>query len=85
MPADISGRRTVKMDVREAFGNLIYTNMNGIAAHALALKIYRSEGDLEYTDAEVQALRTASEKLCTPMFIDGLALQINKSDKSKGE
>jgi len=31
-------------DARESVANMLYLNVNGIRAHALAMKIYRSEG-----------------------------------------
>lgn len=60
------------MDVRETFADMIYNNVNGIKAHALALKIYESEGEADYTDDEVKLVRTVAERLCVPGFIDGL-------------
>ncbi len=77
MPTDITGRNTRTGDVREGFANLIYTTLNGIQAHARALKIYNSDGAEEYSDAEVQLLRSAAERLCTPLFIDALRRQID--------
>ena len=36
-------------DARESFANQIYLNVSGIRAHALAMKIYQSEGETMYT------------------------------------
>lgn len=65
------------MDVRETFADMIYNNVNGIKAHALALKIYESEGEADYTDDEVKLVRTVAERLCVPGFIDGLNEQLD--------
>lgn len=63
-------------DARESVANMLYLNVNGIRAHALALKIYRSEGDTEFTDEEVQTLREVANAYATPAFIDGLNSQL---------
>lgn len=59
-------------DVREEFADLLYRNVSGIRSHALALKIYRSEGDTEYSPEEVRLIRGVAEAMCLPGFIDGL-------------
>ena len=60
------------MDVRKDFADLIYQNGKGVAAHALALKIYNSTGGEEYGEEEVEMIRGYAEKLGTPMFIDAI-------------
>ena len=68
----IDRQRSVEMDVRKEFADLIYQNGKGIAAHALAMKIYNAEGETEYSDEEVEMIRGYAEKLGTPMFIDAI-------------
>lgn len=63
-------------DVRESFADLIYGNAGGIRAHALALKIYNSEGEEEYSPEEMELIRGVAERLCVPGFIDGLNEQM---------
>lgn len=71
------------MDVRETFADMIYNNVNGIKAHALALKIYESEGEADYTDDEVKLVRTVAERLCVPGFIDGLNDQLDNNPNNE--
>ena len=71
------------MDVRETFADMIYNNVNGIQAHALSLKIYETYDAVEYTDEEVQLIRTVAEQLCVPGFIDGLNEQIGNNNKTE--
>lgn len=78
VPTGISGKVSKTGDARESFADLIYLNMNGIRAHALALKIYQSEGMEEYDSDEVSLITRISEKFCTPAFIDGLRAQIRE-------
>ena len=71
------------MDVRETFADMIYNNVNGIKAHALALKIYESEGGVDYTDDEVKLVRVVAERLCVPGFIDGLNEQLDNNPNNE--
>lgn len=77
VPTGISKERMQTGDARESLANLIYMNVNGIRAHALAMKIYQSEGDTMYSEEEVGLLKEVVCKLCTPNFIDGLMDQLN--------
>lgn len=65
---------TVKEDVniREQVANDLYEKGQGIAFHALALKIYNSHGETEYTDEEYNLIMTYANQMCTPMLIDAL-------------
>lgn len=75
---DISKSKTFTGDGREEFANLLYTGCNGIAAHALALKIYQSEGAVEITEAEETIIMSVAEQRCTPAFIDGIRKQLEE-------
>lgn len=72
IPAGIDRARFNTGDARESVANMLYLNVNGIRAHALAMKIYRSEGETEYTDEEVRTLSEVANAYGTPAFIDGL-------------
>lgn len=63
-------------DARESFANLIYLNVNGIRAHALAMKIYQSKGETEYSQDEVKLIKEVANRMCAPNFIDGLKEQL---------
>lgn len=71
------------IDVREKFADMIYNNVNGIKAHALALKIYESEGEADYTEDEVKLVRVVAERLCVPGFIDGLNEQLDNNPNNE--
>lgn len=76
IPTGIDRSRHQTGDARESVANMLYLNVNGIRAHALAMKIYRSEGETEYTDEEVRTLREVAGTYATPAFIDGLTEQL---------
>lgn len=77
IPAGIGKERYQTGDARESVANMLYLNVNGIRAHALAMKIYQSEGETEYTDDEVKSLIDVANIYASPAFIDGLAEVIN--------
>lgn len=85
VPTGISGEHRRTGDARESFADIIYTNMNGIRAHALAMKIYRSEGAEDYTDEEVLVMTRLAERFCTPAFIDGLRAQIKEGGNDESD
>ena len=68
---DIEGKRTEEQDVKKDFANLLYQQGKGIEFHALALKIFNSKGECEYSDDECELIRQAS-LTCAPFFIDAI-------------
>ena len=76
IPAGIDRSRYQTGDARESVANMLYLNVNGIRAHALALKIYHSEGETDFTEEEVRTLSEVAATYATPAFIDGLNGQL---------
>ena len=68
---DIAKTNKVEQNLKSEFANFIYKNAAGIEMHALALKIYNSEGETEYNDRECELIRAASRSLA-PFFIDAI-------------
>lgn len=83
VPTGISRKNRQTGDARESFANMLYLNVNGIRAHALAMKIYNSEGEESYSPEEVKLIKEVAEKLCAPNFIDGLMEQLNNQSKTE--
>ncbi len=79
MPTNIGRTEYQTGDARESIANLIYNNLNGIAAHALALKIYNGEGKVEYSEDEISTIKAITLKYASPGFIDGLMEQLNEA------
>lgn len=46
----------MEQDISFALSNGIYSNIPGIMAHAVAMKIYSGEGEVELTAEETEAL-----------------------------
>lgn len=78
--AGIAEKNCYLQDVRETFADVIYRGCNGIAALELARKIYRSEGEEDYTDDEVGIIRQAAS-VCTPQFIESINTMIEEDKK----
>lgn len=85
VPSGISGRDSRMGDARESFADILYMGASGIRAHALAMKIYKSEGAEEYTDEEMRLIKGLAERFCTPAFIDGLRAQIEKGGNNESD
>ncbi len=68
---DIAHTQCTVVNVKTDFANAIYQRGHGIEAHALALKIYNSKGETEYTDKEVSLIKQYAD-LCQPAFIDAI-------------
>lgn len=68
---DITREKTSLVDVRKPLADTLYKNANGIVAHDLALRIYRSNGEIELEDSDVRLLRDLANIL-TPIFMDSL-------------
>ena len=83
IPTGISRKNRQIGDARESFANILYLNVNGIRAHALAMKIYNSDGEEKYSHEEIQLIKNVAEKLCAPNFIDGLMEQLNNQPKNE--
>lgn len=73
---NIAKTKCVVMDIREAFADLIYARGTGIKAHALALKVFNSDKNTEYTDEEIELIKVYIG-MCTPAIIDAINRQLN--------
>ena len=69
---DIKKTNKVCTDVRQQLGELLYETGSGIKLHSLALKIYNSEGETEYTEEEIQTLMQFVNQYCKPAIIDAI-------------
>ena len=82
--ANLAKTKATIMNIKEGFADAIYTQGQGIACHALALKIYNSKGEEEYSDKEAELISRCSE-LCTPAVMDGIQAAITKGREHKEE
>lgn len=68
------------LDVRHVFADEMYNHGQGVACHALALKIYNSTGPMEYSAEEYKLMMLFAEQCMTPSFIDSLRALSGRSE-----
>lgn len=68
---DISHETTATVDLRRGFADLLYKNVNGVAAHDLAFRIYRSEEPVTLNEEEEKIVLQLAEN-GLPIFMDSL-------------
>ena len=81
VPADIAWKETVTIDGREAVANLVLGHGLGIADHALAFKIYRSEGDTDYDEREIGSIRRVLS-FGKPLVIEAVTHAIKETENN---
>lgn len=79
---DIAKTQRVEQNVKSELADIMYKMGKGIAFHALAIKIYNSSGETEYTDEECDLIREVSQS-CAPFFIDAINNALNYENNTK--
>lgn len=69
----IGSDQTTRLNIKESFANMLYTQVSGIAALVLAQKIYKSEGEEEYDDNEYDLIMRVANSMCVPAVIEALS------------
>lgn len=69
---DIERKTMVRLDMKKKIANDLYNHGQGIAFHALALKIYNSHGEIELSEEEYNLLMDYVRQMGTPAAIDAL-------------
>ena len=67
---DIEHKTMVRLDMKKKIANDIYNHGQGIDFHALALKIYNSQGEIELSEEEYKLLMDYARAMGTPAAID---------------
>lgn len=78
---DISHETTTTVDIRRGFADLLYKNVNGVAAHDLAFRIYRSEEPVTLNEEEEKIILQLAEN-GLPIFMDSLKDNLVTIDKA---
>lgn len=78
---DIAKTKVAVLDIQEEVANDLYEKGQGIGFHALALKIYNADGEIELDEKEYGLLMAYANQMCTPAIIDALqSLGNNKNE-----
>lgn len=70
----------IERDIAFDLSNAIYTNIPGIAAHALAMKIYNAEGEVELTHEEAASIEKWSG-MFVGLIADSIKDYFEKNEK----
>lgn len=78
---DIAKTKVAVVDKQEEVANDLYEKGQGIGFHALAMKIYNADGEVELDEKEYGLLMAYANQMCTPAIIDALqSLGNNKNE-----
>lgn len=72
------------VDLREGFSNVVYKNSQGIKGLDLALKIYKSDGEIEFNDDELQIIKSVSE-ICVAPITKAIQDILNEDEKNTND
>ena len=72
------------VDLREGFSNVVYKNSQGIKGLDLALKIYKSDGETEFNDDELQIIKNISE-ICVAPITKAIQDIFNEDEKNTND
>lgn len=78
-----SNTKTI-VDLREGFSNVVYKNSQGIKGLDLALKIYKSDGEIEFNDDELQIIKSVSE-ICVAPITKAIQDILNEDEKNTND
>ena len=67
---DITHEKSETTDVRRTLGDIIYKSGSGVAGLDLAMRVFKSEGDMELSEEDLGAIEGVINTDCTPIFID---------------
>jgi len=75
----IDGQKKAEMNVRRVFAEELYSRGQGLAFHALALKIYNGDGVQEFNEEECKLMVTFASQCMSPAFLDSLQETIKEN------
>lgn len=58
---DIHRNMVQEQDISYILSNAIYTNIPGVMAHSVAMRIYEADGEIELSDEETSSLASWAE------------------------
>lgn len=80
---DIDKTRCSVENYKKDFANIIYQLGRGIEAHALAFKIFNSNGEIEYNDEECNMIKEYASLCSQPLLMLSTNYYWNKNNKRK--
>lgn len=73
------------VNLRKSIANLIYNQGNGLGLEGVALstKMWNSEGDIDYSEREVEIIRAVVERCCAPCVIEAVNRIFGSKEENK--
>jgi len=81
---DIRKQAKIELDIKFQFANTLYTQGSGIAMGALAMKIYNSEGEVEYNEQECKIILDFATNI-NPLIYDSIKDAIESQNEDNKE
>ena len=78
---DITHETREAVDVKNSLANTIYMNVPGIAAHVLAEKIFKSEGEMDLSIEDIELIKSCAP-LFSGVFVDSFKDYVELKNKS---
>lgn len=73
------------INLRKSIANLIYNQGNGLGLEGVALstKMWNIEGDIGYSEREVEIIRSVVERCCAPCIIEAVSRIFGSKEENK--
>ena len=81
---DIRKQAKIELDIKFQFANTLYTQGSGIAMGALAMKIYNSDGEVEYNEQECKIILDFATNI-NPLIYDSIKDAIESQNEDNKE
>lgn len=66
------------IDAREGFADIIYRNGSGVRCADLAMKIFKSSGETEYAEEDVELMKRFATEYCSVALADSFGANIKE-------
>ena len=76
----IAKTSTIEVNIKKILANTMYMQGSGIVIGALAMKIYNSDGELDYNDQECEIIKQFSQ-IINPVLKDSIFDFLSKEKK----
>lgn len=73
------------INLRKSIANLIYNQGNGLGLEGVALstKMWNGEGGIDYSEREVEIIRSVVERCCAPCVIEAVNRIFGSKEENK--
>lgn len=73
---DLEKKNCTVLNMRKPLANMLYQHGSGLACHALAMRLWNTEGECELDEDERGVVLRLVEQVCTPSVIDAVRVKL---------